>query len=106
MSKKWEFYKSNEELALELEKKYKINKLLANILANREITEDKAKVFLNPTRNDFHNPFEMPDMEKAVERILQARENQEKIIIFGDYDVDGITSITVLKSFLKDIVLK
>ena len=103
MSKKWVYYKSNEKLALELEKKYKINKLLANILANREITEDKATVFLKPTRNDFHNPFEMPDMEKAVERILEARESQEKIIIFGDYDVDGITSITVLKSFLKDI---
>ena len=103
MSKKWVYYKSNEKLALELEEKYKINKLLANILANREITEEKAEVFLKPTRNDFHNPFEMPDMEKAVERILEARESQEKIIIFGDYDVDGITSITVLKSFLKDI---
>ena len=103
MNKKWEYYKCNDKQALELEKKYKINKLLANILANRGINEDKAKVFLNPTRNDFHNPFEMPDMERAVERILKARENQEKIIIFGDYDVDGITSITVLKSFLKDI---
>ena len=72
MSKKWEYYKSNEKLALELEKTYKINKLLANILANREITEEKAKIFLSPTRNDFHNPFEMPDMEKAVERILKA----------------------------------
>ena len=83
MSKKWEYYKSNEKLALELEKKYKINKLLANILANRGITAEKAKVFLNPTRNDFHNPFEMPDMEKAVERILKARENKEKIIIYN-----------------------
>ena len=44
----------------------------------------------------------MPDMEKAVQRILQAIENNEKTIIFGDYDVDGITSSTVLKSFLKD----
>ena len=76
---------------------------MANILANRGISCEKAKVFLNPTRKDFHNPFEMPDMEKAVKRILKARENKEKIIIFGDYDVDGITSITVLKSFLKDI---
>ncbi|MCI9063833.1 MAG: single-stranded-DNA-specific exonuclease RecJ [Clostridia bacterium] len=103
MSKKWEYYKSNEDEALKLEQEYKINKLLANILANRGITVGQAKVFLNPTRKDFHNPFEMPDMGKAVERILKARENNEKVIIFGDYDVDGITSITVLKSFLKDI---
>ena len=103
MSKKWEYYKNNKEEAQKLEKEYKINKLLANILANRGIGTEEAKVFLNPTRKDFHNPFEMPDMEKAVERILKAKENNEKIIIFGDYDVDGITSITVLKSFLKDI---
>ena len=103
MSKKWEYYKTNLKEAEKIQKKYKIDNLIATILANRGITVENAKVFLNPTRNDFHDPFKMPDMEKAVERILKAKENNEKIIIFGDYDVDGITSITVLKNFLLDI---
>ncbi len=103
MSKKWEYYKEKNDEADRLQEKFKINKLLATILANRGITEEKARVFLEPTRNDFHDPFNMPDMDKAVERILKAKQNKEKVIIYGDYDVDGITSITVLKSFLKDI---
>ena len=101
MKSKWEYYKINEQKVEEIQKEYNINKLLATILANREIED--IKTYLEPTRHDFHNPYEMPDMEKAVERILKAIENKEKIIIFGDYDVDGITSITVLKSFFKDL---
>ena len=103
MNKKWQVYDIEEEKVNELKNKYNINHLLATILVNRNITdENDIKVFLNPTRNDFHNPFLMPDMEIAVNRILKAIENKEKIIIYGDYDVDGITSITVLKSFLKE----
>ena len=80
---------------------------MATILVNRGITEEKAiKKFLNPTRNDFYDPFLMPDMKKAVKRIIEAINNKEKIIIYGDYDVDGITSITVLKSFLDEIGIK
>ena len=75
---------------------------MSSILINRRIKEEEIEVFLNPTRQNFHNPFLMPDMEKAVERIITAINNKEKIIIYGDYDVDGITSITVLKSFLED----
>ena len=101
MKAKWEYYKINEEKVNEIQEKYNINKLLAIILANREIED--IKTYLEPTRYDFHNPYEMPDMQKAVERILKAIDNKEKIIIFGDYDVDGITSITVLKSFFKDL---
>ena len=103
MRKKWQYYKnSSEEEILEIEEKLNLNKLIATILANRGVTVDNAMTFLNPTRHDFHDPFKMPDMEKAVDRILKAIENKEKTIIYGDYDVDGITSITVLKSFLKD----
>ena len=101
MKTKWEYYKIDEEKVKEIQEKYNVNRLLATILANREIED--IKTYLEPTRHDFHNPYEMPDMEKAVERILKAIENKEKIIIFGDYDVDGITSITVLKSFFKDL---
>ena len=107
MKRKWKCYQNNnQEEALKIEKKFKLNPLLATILANRGVTENTAELFLNPTRYDFHNPFEMPDMEKAVNRILQAIEKKEKTIIYGDYDVDGITSITVLKSFLKERGLK
>ena len=103
MNKKWQIYQTDENKVKEIQEKYKINKLLATILVNREITEkSQIEKFLNPKRNDFYNPYEMPDMEKAIERIIKAIENKEKIIIYGDYDVDGITSVTVLKSFLEE----
>jgi len=103
MNKKWQTYETNIEEVSKISNKYSINKLLATILYNRNIIEDEQiKTFLNPTRNDFHNPYLMPDMEKAVNRIEKAIQNKEKIIIYGDYDVDGITSITVLKKFLLD----
>ena len=101
--KKWEFYKSDENLALEIAKKFNISNVLATVLINRGIVKDNdIKVFLEPTRNDFHDPYLMPDMNIAVDRILKAIEKKEKVIIYGDYDVDGITSITVLHKFLKE----
>lgn len=103
MNKKWQIYEIDENKIKEIEEKYQINKLLATILINRNITqEEEIRLFLEPTRNDFHDPFLITDMKKAVERIIQAIQKQEKITIYGDYDVDGITSITVLKSFLED----
>ena len=102
MIKKWQIYESNNEKIEEISKKYNLNKLLATILVNRNIEENQIETYLNPNRKNFHDPFLMPDMEIAVNRILKAMGNKEKIIIYGDYDVDGITSITVLKSFLKD----
>lgn len=103
MNKKWEIYQTNEEKVEKLQEKYKLNRLLSTLLTNRGITEEaEITKFLNPKRSDFYDPFGMPDMEKAVERILKAIENKEQIIIYGDYDVDGITSVTVLKSFLEE----
>lgn len=103
MNKKWECYPVDEEKVEQIAQKYQIGKLLANILVNRNIVEEKEiTTFLEPTRNDFYNPFLMPDMEKAVNRILQAIQKKEKIMIYGDYDVDGITSITVLKKFMQE----
>lgn len=106
MIKKWQIYDTDEDKLNELVTKYDINELLATILVNRDIVdEQKLEIFLNPTRNNFHDPFLMPDMEKAVERIIKAINNKEKVIIYGDYDADGITSITVLKKFLEDVGL-
>ena len=107
MNKKWEFYEENSEEIIDIAKKHNISELLTKILVNRGITDDKEiDTFLNPTRNDFYDPYLMPDMDKAVERIIKAINNQEKVMIYGDYDVDGITSITVLKKFLEERGLK
>jgi single-stranded-DNA-specific exonuclease len=107
MNKKWEFYEENNEKIIEIAKKHNISELLTKILVNRGIIDDKEiDTFLNPTRNDFYDPYLMPDMEKAVERIIKAINNQEKVMIYGDYDVDGITSITILKKFLEERGLK
>ena len=103
MNKKWEYYNADNKLIEEISKKFNISKLLAKILVNREVIEDKQiQMFLNPTRNDFYNPFLLPDMEIAVARIIKAIESKEKVVIYGDYDVDGITSTTVLKQFLAE----
>lgn len=103
MNRKWEFYNQDENLVQKIAKEHNISELLAVILVNRGITQKKdIDIFLNPTRKDFHDPYSMPDMEKAVNRILKAIDEKEKVIIYGDYDVDGITSITVLKKFLKE----
>ena len=103
MNKKWEYYDVNEEEIEEISSKFSISKLLAKILINREVIKyDEIKKFLNPTRNDFYNPFLLPDMEIAIDRIIKAIETNEKVIIYGDYDVDGITSTTVLKQFLAE----
>ena len=103
MNKKWECYAVDENKVNELVNKFGISGILARILVNKNITQkDEIDLFMNPTRKDFHDPFLMPDMEIIVDRVLQAIEQKEKIMIYGDYDADGITSITVLKSFLEE----
>ena len=102
MNKKWQIYETNTEEVNKIAEKYKISQLLSTIIVNRKIKDENIEVFLHPTRINFHDPFLMPDMNIAVERILKAIKTNEKTIIYGDYDVDGITSITVLKSFLED----
>ena len=103
MRKEWKCYHANKEEVEQLEKQYHLTKLVSSILVNRNIKKEKQiKKFLAPTRHDFYDPFLMPDMEKAVERILKAIQHNEKMLIYGDYDVDGITSITVLKKFFQD----
>ena len=103
MNKKWVCKEIDENQVNDLVKKYKINEVLARILINKGITsKEDIELFMNPTRNDFHDPFLMPDMEIAVQRVIKAIEDNQKIMIYGDYDADGITSTTVLKSFLKE----
>ena len=101
MKKTWQYFEEDESKSKEFSKKYSISEKLATMLINRGCnTEEKIEKFLNPTRKDFYDPYLLKDMEKAVERIIKAIKNKEKTIIYGDYDADGITSITVLKKFL------
>lgn len=103
MNKKWEYYNTDIKKAKEISKKFNIDMLLAEIILNRNIGNDEQiGIFLNPTRKDFYDPFLFKDMDIAVKRIIKAIENKEKTIIYGDYDVDGITSTTVLKQFLEE----
>lgn len=103
MNRKWEFYNVDDDKIREISEKHGISELLATVLYNRGVLDDdEIDVFLNPKRNDFHDPYLMPDMEKAVNRIIKAVNEKEKVMIYGDYDVDGITSITVLKKFLQE----
>lgn len=101
MNKKWECHVADNTEIERVIQEYKISRILATILVNRNITQkEEIEKFINPTRKDFHDPYLMPDMKKAVDRIIKAIENKQKIMIYGDYDADGITSITVLKKFL------
>lgn len=107
MNKKWTIKnkKTKNEITEEyIKQKYKLKNLIVKIIEQKNFkNEEELKVFLNPTRNDFYDPYLMPDMEKAVSRITKALKNNENITIFGDYDADGITSTTILKRFFHDI---
>lgn len=75
--------------------------LFDRILASRGITAENMDSFLNPKYSDTYDPFLLPDMKKAVDRLVKARKKQEKITIYGDYDIDGLTSSTLLYDALK-----
>ncbi|GMQ63762.1 single-stranded-DNA-specific exonuclease RecJ [Vallitalea maricola] len=99
----WNLKQKNEKLVEELSEKYKMSTIMATILANRNIVIEKDIVrFLNADKDKFYDPYLMEDMDKAVERIITAIDKNEKITIYGDYDVDGITSTSVLYMYLKE----
>lgn len=90
--------------AKQLAKELSIDTTLAKILVQRGIeTFDDAKHFFRPSLNDLHNPFLMKDMEIAVQRIENAIANNENILVFGDYDVDGTTAVSLMSSYLKTV---
>jgi len=80
-----------------------LDETLTNILLQRKIdTFEKAKTFFRPSLDEIHDPFLMKDMDKAVERLQFAIENNQKILVYGDYDVDGTTSVSLVYSYLKN----
>ncbi|MBR4949712.1 MAG: single-stranded-DNA-specific exonuclease RecJ [Clostridia bacterium] len=99
----WNVKTQNEETVFALTENLKINPVLARLLINRNLSDASAvKDFLNKDKDNFYDPFLMKDMEKAVKRIREAIYNKEKITVYGDYDVDGITSTSVLYLYLKE----
>lgn len=103
MIKKWETYNVDNNEVVALAQKNNISLLLARVLMNRGInTDEKIRKFLYPALDDLYDPYKLNDMELAVNRIVKAIEGKEKITVFGDYDVDGITSVTILKKFLDE----
>ena len=102
MQKRWNILKADEEKVEALQRSLTISKVLCKILMQRGIdTFDKAKNYFRPQLSHLHDPFLMKDMDKAVDRILSAIKENEKILVFGDYDVDGTTSVACMYRFLK-----
>ena len=104
MEKRWKILTADTEKSESLQQLLKIHKALVNILVQRGIyTYDEAKNFFRPQLSDLHDPWLMKDMEKAVTRICQALEKNEKILVYGDYDVDGTTSVACMYRFISSI---
>ena len=101
--KRWALKPQGEHsLVLSLAKQLNISSTLANLLVQRGITSfEEAKTFFRPKMTDLHDPFLMKDMEKAIDRIEKALASNEKILVYGDYDVDGTTAVALVYSFFK-----
>lgn len=100
--KVWSVAKVNKERAIAMANKLEIPPLLAMMLDIRGITREEDVINFLQENKDFSDPFLMKDMDKAVERITTAVENGEKICVYGDYDADGVTSTSLLYSYLRD----
>ena len=104
MQKRWNILKADEAACHELHETLKISPVLCKILVQRGIKNyEDARVFFRPSLEKLYDPWLMKDMDVAVKRILLAIENKEKILVFGDYDVDGTTSVACMTSFLREI---
>lgn len=104
MEKRWNILPYDEEKTSLLQKALGISPIISNILVQRGIEKfDEARDYFRPNLNMLHSPWEMKDMQKAVDRIITAISNNEKILVFGDYDVDGTTSVACMYQFLLSI---
>lgn len=101
MQKRWTILQPDHEKVSSLQGSLKIHSAICRILVERHIeTFEQAKNFYRPQLSDLHSPWLMKDMDEAVDRIVRAIENQEKILVFGDYDVDGTTAVACMYKFL------
>lgn len=106
MTSRWSYLPlSSEEQKLELElaRRYQNCTPVSELLVQRGITSiSEAEKFFHPSLRDLHDPFLMPDMDKAVDRLNRAMGSKEKILVYGDYDVDGITSVSLVYRYLQN----
>ena len=104
MDKNWVLKASgNEAVIASLSKELGIDRPLAQLLVQRGITTfEEAKIFFRPDLSNLHDPFLMKDMDVAVQRILEAIQSGEKVLVYGDYDVDGTTAVALVYKFFKD----
>ena len=102
MQKRWVIKEpGNPEIVTKISGELNIHPVLSNLLVERGIFDfEKARMFFRPSLNDLHDPFLMKDMDKAVDRIITALNKKEKILIYGDYDVDGTTAVALVYSFI------
>ncbi len=101
MKFRWNLAEPNPLLARPLETELGVSPLLAHCLVQRQVTDpESARLFLEPRLKSISDPFALPDMERAVERLFAAREAGKPFVIFGDYDVDGVTATALLKGSL------
>ena len=105
MEKTWKARPCPPQNAIEnLQQTLNVEYTVAFLLAQRSIhTFDESRAFFRPDLNQLHDPFLMKDMDRAVDRLTLAIHNQENILIYGDYDVDGTTAVTLVYSFLKQL---
>jgi single-stranded-DNA-specific exonuclease len=102
MDKRWHLAKVDESVVASLQQELNISKQLCKILVSRGVnTFDEAKQFFRPSLNHLHDPFLMKGMDLAVARIIKAIDEKEQIMLYGDYDVDGTTSVAVVCHFLQ-----
>ncbi|MDD3304179.1 MAG: single-stranded-DNA-specific exonuclease RecJ [Clostridia bacterium] len=103
MQSVWNVKKYDEKIIAKIAKENNVSEMIAKLLVARGIQEKEINNFLYGTIQDIHDPFLIKDMKKLVDRVKIAITNKERICIYGDYDVDGITSITILYQFLTSI---
>ncbi len=107
MQKVWEILPANKKLSYQLSSDLNIDAIIAQILINRNIFDSvEAKQFLDGEISGLFDPFLMKDMDLAVSRIKKASEQNEKVLVFGDYDVDGVTSSAILYTLLTKMGIK
>lgn len=105
--RRWRLQPQSPELCSRIAAELSVHPLVIQLLVNRGISsEDLVRAFLQPGLNQLHDPFLLSGMDKAVERLRQASLNSEKVLVYGDYDVDGVTSTAVVWRYLRSIGLE